>query len=66
MTPINYSKCLKALLLAAVLGSSTTTSAQSVIFPHQTQPGVAHLDKASDTYTLRNALLTAKFKKTKW
>lgn len=63
MMPINYSKCLKALLLAAVLGSSTTTSAQSVIFPHQTQPGVAYLDKASDTYTLRNALLTAKFKK---
>jgi len=52
-------------MIALLLGmlTSGTAAAQSVIFPQETQPGVAQADTSADysTLTLRNNLLSASF-----
>ncbi|MGN1256673.1 MAG: hypothetical protein ACI4UA_05865, partial [Bacteroidaceae bacterium] len=52
------------MLLAAFMGmGQQNLSAQSVIFPQQTQPGTAVSIENGDTYTLQNDLLSASFVK---
>ncbi|MCM1029124.1 MAG: hypothetical protein NC342_05260 [Pseudoflavonifractor sp.] len=58
---MRFKHSLGALAVAAALGLSPAASAQSVIFPSQTQPGAASLTEADGTITLANDLLSASF-----
>ncbi len=58
MNLFNWRHCL----LAAALGAGVATaSAQTVIFPGQTQPGIAAVSESNGVYTLSNDLLSASF-----
>ena len=52
------------MLLLVIMGlGKQNLSAQSVIFPQQSQPGTAVATQNGDTYTLANDLLSASFTK---
>lgn len=58
MNFFNWRHCLMAIaLVAGVL----TTSAQTVIFPGETQAGIATVSESDGVYTLSNDLLSASF-----
>ena len=53
-----------ASICCFILGSGQGIVAQKVVFPQEQQAGVASASEADNEYTLKNALLTAKFVKT--
>ena len=55
---------LKISAFAALLGFAPELFAQAVIFPQETQPGVAAVNQQGEVYTIKNDLLTATFEKT--
>lgn len=58
MNHFNWRHCLLAIALGAGV---LTVSAQTVIFPGQTQPGIAAVSESNGIYTLSNNLLSASF-----
>lgn len=58
MSIINWRRCLPAMLLGL---SALNVGAQSVIFPGETQPGVAAVSSGEGVFTLSNDLLSASF-----
>lgn len=56
---------LGASVLCLVIGSGQNVVAQQVIFPQEVQADKAQLVSRSKEWTLKNALLTAKFAKVK-
>ncbi len=58
MNLFNWRHCLLAIALGAGV---ITASAQTVIFPGETQPGIAAISESDGIYTLSNDLLSASF-----
>ena len=58
----NSKNWLKASVFAALLGFAPEMFAQAVIFPQETQPGVAAALQQGEIFTIKNDVLTASFK----
>lgn len=57
----NMKRWIGASICCFILGSGQGIVAQKVVFPQEQQAGVASASEADNEYTLKNALLTAKF-----
>ena len=60
----NIKRWIGASICCFILGGGQGIVAQKVVFPQEQQAGVATSSEVDNEYTLKNALLTAKFVKT--